>query len=399
MTSFQVPSRLFSQSFLFGVPYEFATDRKYVSDLIQEIIRVDREVIIDVQIPKEGTKDQVRDVFKSMEKSELIYLRLLSSNQSDQNDWILNSKGEHVGFLAPDEHTLHVVGLYHLQHIGSRREVMIIYDGQPMHLEPNQIPESLKYYKENMFHGRDVQRDEVVSLIPKQMKMSTSDGDILVSEMSILGGPVANALQGALPPPAEINFQEQWLTGNSDLKAAQTIGYVFKRIKFNLERMELIARVGPTNAPAIQVPRPKVIQVLGLVDGKWVEVTYPFELSEDSWAFLSPLSLELKPSEEENFNFSGIKLVISEWYPGANPQMETGLMRFTVYGKIVYKPNQEMIEVPFITPPEAQLIYAQYNPRILEHPRNKYRTINLPVIGDEPVQPKEEKQRKGKKKK
>ncbi len=375
-----IPNRLFAQSFLYRVSFEKSTNTEYMTKLISEFRSKNRDVIFDIHLNDSQTQKSVFEIFKEVGPTEKI--RFTQNRSFDQNDWVYSGEGEHIGFIAPDEHTLHHITLMSIHSIGEREPVMLVYNGNEIYLPVEKIPPNILSHSINLISGEKISSDGLCSVIPVQSKMIGPKGRIITSAQT-RAGLVCHAFQGELPSlnvPGninKINFLEQWLTGSTSLTSKEFIGYEFEKDTFRIRSIEFIARVGAPDAPAQLTPRPKTMQIFGKKGTTWIPISTEFTLQPEHWQFLSPVALNFTPDEDEDFEYSGIRVDISEWYPGAHEKMELGLMRMIVRGIPKYSQN---IKVPFITPPDSQMLYVQYNPYLLEHPNN---------VGEKIVEPKQ----------
>lgn len=380
-----IPNRLFAQSFLYRVSFEKSTNTEYMTKLISEFRSKNRDVIFDIHLNDSQTQKSVFEIFKEVGPTEKI--RFTQNRSFDQNDWVYSGEGEHIGFIAPDEHTLHHITLMSIHSIGEREPVMLVYNGNEIYLPVEKIPPNILSHSINLISGEKISSDGLCSVIPVQSKMIGPKGRIITSAQT-RAGLVCHAFQGELPSlnvPGninKINFLEQWLTGSTSLTSKEFIGYEFEKDTFRIRSIEFIARVGAPDAPAQLTPRPKTMQIFGKKGTTWIPISTEFTLQPEHWQFLSPVALNFTSDEDEDFEYSGIRVDISEWYPGAHDKMELGLMRMIVRGIPKYSQN---IKVPFITPPDSQMLYTQYNPYLLEYPKNIGEEIIPPNISEKKI--------------
>lgn len=265
---------------------------------------------------------------------------------------------EHVGFLVTEDPRNFQPSIYHQPFVDNRREVMVTFTG--MEIPPKYAPKQI-LDKNNLginAHG------EMHLLIPPQNTMESDLGTVVVSATNIAALP--QHVFSSIPDNTRtLNFLEQWLSGNSDIDEEQIIGYRFKDKKFKIRKMVLVARVGSPETPAMKVPTPELMRIEGLCDGKWVPITFTFRVERDVWKFLAPVEITCTPDESEDFDFTAIRLHIVKWYPGEKENMDTGLMRFHVYGE---EKLEGTVRVPFFTSPEVGYLYAMYNETLVYEP-------------------------------
>lgn len=122
----------------------------------------------------------------------------------------------------------------------------------------------------------------------------------------------------------DVNETDQWLTGSKDLTKSAYVGYIFSSGEdFYLNSCRFVPRVGPKGKAGLKSPAPKVISIEGYNGSSWEAISDDISLNDQE--FLEVTDIDF--GDAVDVPMSGFRLVVKEWYPGAEPDMITGLYK------------------------------------------------------------------------
>ena len=281
-----------------------------------------------------------------------------------------NVSFEHVGFSIDVDSSVSKLALYTKAEIEKYKEVMIVYNGQM--LSRDLIPAHLKYLISDKAHIP-------TNPVPATAHMHSDIGKMVVSSCNVMGLP-QHIFFPMIEKMDDIHFKEQWLSSSSDLKQEQFVGYMFNSDTYMLNSVKMIPRLGTHDKPGKKSPAPKICIIEGLIPdtNEWEAITEEIEFDNSMWSFLTPIELDL--SEETTKFYQGFRIKILEWFPGAEKNMLTGLMRLEFLCTVPHA-----IKTPsYVTPDLKNLTYAQFNPVLIDTaPKPSY--INPTIV--EPIKP------------
>ena len=129
----------------------------------------------------------------------------------------------------------------------------------------------------------------------------------------------------------DVNETDQWFTDSKKLENTNDyIGYIFTSGEnFYLNSCKFIPRLGPNGRSGLKSPTPKIIMIEGLRSTSANDQSLWEAISDDiilnDQGYLEATDIDF--GDAVDIPMVGFRLVIKEWYPGAEPDMFTGLYK------------------------------------------------------------------------
>ena len=164
----------------------------------------------------------------------------------------------------------------------------------------------------------------------------------------------------ALCPPSALfgeeltvdNFSQitdQWWTNDTDLTTKQTITIEFTNTPYLPSEYWMIPAAGDSNHILQVRPTPKSWKLQGSYDGKkWFGLDHVENYTD--WEVLQIRAFKIKTRYKKPF--AKLRLIITEWNPGEEDDLCTGLRRFWVFG------NTGKYVLPNIPSPDPAFVYV-----------------------------------------
>lgn len=306
----------------------------------------------------ESKKADIFDVVKDQKISNFYF-----SFDNDPQVFVCSHDSASIqpaGFLIDPSWVSPEVKLYHQSVIDVYSDSMLIYDGREIF--SSLVPEDLRRY---VHTSAEVENNPV----PPSNSMESSVGRVTVSSCNA-GGLPQHAFLSFPTSSKNLHMKEQWLSSSKDCDEEQFIGYEFHDSIYRLKSVQMICRLGSHTKPALMPPTPKIIIVEGRdpETNQWEDITNPIVLKKNAWKHFTPIEIELHDDDEDIKHYSGFRIKITKWFAGNEPDMLTGMMRVKFLCT-----NSNKVTLPIYPTPSEHLVYAQFNPLLLDtYPKTVY---------------------------
>lgn len=305
---------------------------------------------------EEDAYDQMKELCTDMNITEKFVWR-------DKVYQCIDSNIVFIGYYIPEDKIVYKPKLIDKEVVLEHPELYIMYDGSLV-TKDVLLKEELESYT-------------CFNPIVPQATMKTDTGYIHCSSVSVPG--LAQHVFYPIPKHVtQLNELEQWFCGSKDLNSEEYIGYVFTSgEQFMLNQVNIYGRLGTQESPGLIGPTPKIMHVECTEDGTtWERITA--DLTMTDWEFMDVRCIDFKDSITTPF--VGFRIVISEWNPGAQPNMFLGIYKL----QFICTPCN-LFRLPKLESPSETFVYARHDLRLIEKIDNaeQDKNITIPTVKEE----------------
>jgi hypothetical protein len=162
---------------------------------------------------------------------------------------------------------------------------------------------------------------------------------------------VGNIFGEALTTDNLFKVADQWLMPETSLSTEASVEINFKHKKHIPVEYWIIPAFGTSDNPIVNRPTPRSWKLMCSNDGeKWT--TAHTVKNYDKWDSIN--IQQFKVTKYIRTPYSYMKLVITEWNPGEEPNLEVGLRRFWLFGR----PDKNIWLAPNLPSPDPAFVYV-----------------------------------------